>query len=200
MVTLASAGSAVASGILGEKNYAALATVCTSTAIGAAKFKRAVSEKLDETEIDELYSSLAEKDRELLALKEAQNEEPLVTFIDMYGSSSGGRIFKASWKDVCEAEKYLLDYMSIEECVPLNVFYEALNNPDCSPTALGNKIGWNIDDNVSWHGKYAINIDHDDTVALEDGTEAHIILFDLPPSEHYDVAYVNDPHYEANYI
>lgn len=200
LVTLASAGSAVASGILGEKNYAALATVCTSTAISAAKFKKAVSEKLDETEIEELYASIAEKDREILALKEAQNDEPLVTFIDMYGSQNGGRMFKASWKDVCEAEKYLLDYMTINECVPLNVFYEALNNPDCPPTALGNKIGWNVDDNLSWKGKFVIDIDHDDTVALDDGTEAHIISFDLPPWKNFDAEYVKNPHYEANYI
>lgn len=109
------------------------------------------------------------EDREEPALGEGK-----LLFYDEFS----GEYFERTMLEVIDAEYQTNRTFVLEGKVKLNDFYEFLGLPK---TKLGETVGWDIEDGMSFYGYQWIEFDHE-LVTMNDGLECHILHIPYQPS------------------
>lgn len=84
-----------------------------------------------------------------------------------------GRYFKSSMNQINKAENHMNYRMRVNDYISLNELYDEL---DISPTTLGDKLGWNIED-----GELEINV----SAQVSDNDEPCLVLY-FDPAPRYE--------------
>lgn len=86
--------------------------------------------------------------------------------------------FERTMLEVLDAEYQMNRTFVLEGRVKLNDFYEFLGLPK---TKLGETVGWDIEDGISFYGYQWIEFDHE-LVTMDDGLECYILHIPYQPS------------------
>lgn len=89
-----------------------------------------------------------------------------------------GEYFERTMLEVLDAEYQMNRTFVLEGRVKLNDFYEFLGLPK---TKLGETVGWDIEDGISFYGYQWIEFDHE-LVTMDDGLECYILHIPYQPS------------------
>ena len=138
--------------------------------------------------VEELYEEEADAKVRREITKDKYNESDIDSVKkgkELFYDYFSNRYFESTIEDVQRAEYYLNRALVMRDSVSLNEFYDLLKIPHIES---GDEYGWTMGACLDMYWQSWIDFSHE-TIAMEDGSECHIITMQTEPIlQYYDYA------------